>query len=123
VCIHIRNSDVSTDYKKFLDLVATYLIDENVVIGTNSRDALACARLRLINFKNFNLVQLPSLASSVPLHDRLGSTGIATNIGLLADLIAISLARKLFVTTPPSRLSIRFCHSWSFFNAKPANCL
>jgi len=52
VCVRIRNSDESTDYKKFLDLVATYLIDENVVICTNSRDALACARLRLKGIKD-----------------------------------------------------------------------
>ena len=82
-------------------MVATYLIDENVVICTDSCDAFAYARLKLIYSKITNLAQLPDLASGVPLHDRLGSTGITTNIGLLADLIAISLARKLFVTNPP----------------------
>jgi hypothetical protein len=101
VCVHIRNSDVSTDYKKLIDLVATHLIDENVVICTDSCDALAYARLKLIHSKIINLAQLPNLASGVPLHDRPGSTDISTNIGLLADLIAISLARKLFVANPP----------------------
>lgn len=100
-CIHIRHSDVSTDYMSLIDLIAADLAGETVVVCTDSNDALAYARSRMVHSEIINLAQLPKDASGMSLHDRPGFTSMATNIDLLVDLMAIALARKFYVADPP----------------------
>jgi len=100
-CIHIRNSDVSTDYQTFIHLVKPYLCDKEVLVCTDSYDAQMYARSVLSDSNVFSLAQISHVDAGSPLHDRPGFTDISTNIDLLVDLMAMALSRAMILANPP----------------------
>lgn len=98
ISVHIRNTDLSTDYESFIKSITWALRDRDVLIGTDSGEIQE---------------RLPSLASEVNalhflteldpsreirLHDT-DSTDETSNLEMFSDLFALAMGRRLYFTT------------------------
>ncbi|MCG3267383.1 hypothetical protein [Yoonia sp. I 8.24] len=97
--VHIRHSDYKTDFATFLTRLRPVLRGRQVLICSDSADAISSASKILHPTTTLlSVTETPDLGG-VPLHstDELDATEAL--VDLLSDLIALSLSRRLFFTS------------------------
>lgn len=97
--IHVRHSDVKTDYRLFFEAIQSYVKSDIVVLCTDSLSVLEYAKANLDARQIISLATIRS-RDGLPLHDREGITNRETNIEFLTDLLALSLARRMWLPAP-----------------------
>jgi hypothetical protein len=96
--IHVRHSDVKSNYREILKYLQPLLRNENVVLCTDSADVQIAAYEELAASNVVILYQIPQ-THGVPLH---GNTEIASrqlNIATFVDLITMAKADQLILTS------------------------
>jgi hypothetical protein len=93
--LHVRHSDVKCRYIEFFQAVKGELNGRNVLICTDSVDALAAAQEILTESKTYSISNIP-YTKGVSLHHSPGITDWNVNVGALSDLAAMSKASELF---------------------------
>jgi hypothetical protein len=97
--IHVRHSDVKTDYPRFFQGIQSNIRSDVVVLCTDSLAVLEYAKSNLDASRIINLATIKA-NDGLPLHDREGITDRETNIDLLTDIFALSLARRMWIPAP-----------------------
>jgi len=96
--VHIRHSDYKTDFEAFLTRLRPLLRGQNVLICSDSAEAKGSAAGVLDPSTTvFSVSDTPD-TGCVPLHGNRDSDRFSDNVDLLTDLLALSLARKLYFT-------------------------
>ena len=96
--IHIRHSDYKTDFDTFLRRLRPVLRGRRVVMCSDSAEAKGAAAALLDPTTTvMSVADIPD-TKGAPLHTTEDVDYQAANIHLLADLFAMSLARRLFFT-------------------------
>jgi hypothetical protein len=98
IAIHIRNTDVKTDFVELFKAVKKYVDKENLLICTDSMEVLLYAKSYLRDTRIFSLANLPD-SKGKSLHHNPEITDWNINVGALTDLIAMSLSQKLILPT------------------------
>jgi len=97
--IHIRNTDVKTDFARFCEAIMPHVVNQCVFISTDSHEALIYARRVLRHSNILSFSELPSEYTG-KLHDAPGITSMQTNIDALCDLVCLSLAETILLPGP-----------------------
>jgi hypothetical protein len=94
LAIHVRHSDVTTDYKLFFNAIKDIVRDKNLLICTDGFEVLMYARAF---FKNTNIISISDIPDTkgASLHDNPLVTNWDTSMGAFADLIALAMASKI----------------------------
>lgn len=91
VGMHIRHSDVKSDYHRFLSNTRTFVAGQSVLLCTDSSEVLKRAKA-ILSQSSLVLISVPPDTGGLPLHDRQEFTDNAINLSMLADLMALSLS-------------------------------
>ena len=98
--IHIRYADVPFDYQSFLTLLQNRLQDHAVLMCTDSLEVLR-ESVRILNRSTiYQIANIPDVGGE-KLHDNPRITNFNTNLGALADLIAIATAKEAIFPSSP----------------------
>ncbi|MEL6735774.1 MAG: hypothetical protein AAFO98_07830 [Pseudomonadota bacterium] len=96
--VHIRHSDYKTDFEAFLTRLRPLLRGQHVLICSDSAEAKGAAAAVLDRSTTvFSVSDTPD-TGGVPLHGKRDSDRFNDNVDLLTDLLAMSVARKLYFT-------------------------
>jgi hypothetical protein len=98
--IHIRHADVPFDYHSFLHSVKSRLQGDNVLICTDSHEVLRASQQILCKSTVLQIANIPDTKGE-KLHDNPSITNNGTNIGALADLIALANAEQAIFPSSP----------------------
>lgn len=96
VSMHIRNTDLQTDYRSFVQAIEWALRGREVLVGTDSGEIQA-ALPRLAPETHFHFLTELDPKSTQPLHDSTRTTEQG-NLDMLTDLFALALGSKLYFT-------------------------
>lgn len=99
VGIHVRHSDVTTNYVKFFDLISADVRHKVVLVCSDSHQVLSHAKQVLPAREIMTLSDIPD-NGGMPLHDYPSLTTKKTNIDLLVDLFSLALASKIVTPSP-----------------------
>ena len=125
VAVHIRNTDLATDYRTFTNTIQWALSSESVLLCTDS----GVVQSEITNDQRFkdSVFALSRLnpSSENRLHDQ-EATDESANVDLFSDLVAMSLAKNLYFTfTRDGRVSgfsgLAFAASCSIFSRRLAD--
>ena len=96
IAIHVRNTDVKTNFIELFKSVKEYVHDKNLLVCTDSMEVLNYAK---VYFKNTNVFSLSNIPDSKgeSLHHNPKITDWSINVGALTDLFAMSLSQKLIL--------------------------
>ncbi len=95
--IHVRHSDYRTEYARFLARIAPALRGRRVLLCTDSREVQEAAPGLLGDVELLTLGAVPDTGGQ-PLHERTWGDQRGQNIALLADLLALAGARRMWFT-------------------------
>ena len=97
--VHIRNTDYSTDWKRFLDSVSAKTLQQlPCLICTDNPATVQEARQYLPAATFLSIYPFPQgLADGESLHYSPKAQGWEYDIGMLADLVAMARAQSLFI--------------------------
>lgn len=98
--IHIRHADVPFDYHSFLQSVKSQLQGDDVLICTDSHEVLRASQHILSTSTVHQIANIPDTKGE-KLHDNPSITNRVTNIGALADLIALANAEQAIFPSSP----------------------
>ena len=99
ISVHIRHSDVTTNYVKFFDLISADIRDSIVLVCSDSYQVLSHAKKVLPAHQVITISDIPD-NGGMPLHDHASHTTKQTNIDLLIDLFSLALASTLMTPSP-----------------------
>jgi hypothetical protein len=97
--VHIRHTDVTTDYKTLLQMLTPYIRGDVLLICTDSMEVLEYSRSSLQGVKVVAIANIPD-SNGQSLHHNASLTDRHINIGTIADLLAMSRAKRLFLPPP-----------------------
>jgi hypothetical protein len=97
--LHVRHSDVKCRYIEFFEAVKWELSGRNVLVCTDSAEALAAAQVMLTESKTYSISNIPD-TNGASLHHSPGITDWNVNVGALCDLAAMSHASEILVPSP-----------------------
>lgn len=105
ISLHIRNTDLKTDYKTFVTRIKWALRDRDVFAATDSGEVQATLPEMGLGERQFHhLIQLDP-TSNKKLHDT-GATTVDSNLEMLCDLFALALGDKIyFAITEENKIS------------------
>ena len=94
--VHVRNTDLQTDYAAFFSDIAHKVEGENLLICS---DDYACINYAKEFFKTSNVFTVSDIPDigGIRLHANLDLDRYKTNLDTLADLIALALCDELFI--------------------------
>lgn len=99
IALHVRHSDVATDYHRFFEAVRPIVRNSNVLMCTDSLEVLMHARDCLKNSTVFSVSKIPD-AGGQSLHHNPRLTDWSVNVGALTDLAAMSKATAIIHPAP-----------------------
>jgi len=105
ISLHIRNTDLQTDYVHFVKSISWALRGRNVMVGTDSGEVQSRLLKMKTGAKEIYFPTQLDRTSTNPLHDA-ASTEESTILEMLADLFAMALGQRLYFTfTKQGRVS------------------
>lgn len=124
--VHIRHSDLKTDWRKFLRSIRRALRGRTVLICSDSSEVIKAAPL-ILKDSTIRTVSELVYTDGQPQHRRLGASDESRNATMraaLVDLLAMGAASDLFITCHDqgatsgfSRLAASICRDKSFVNS------
>jgi hypothetical protein len=103
VGVHIRNTDLQTDYDNFFTQISNKISAKNILICTDNRSILTKAKIFLSNFNVYNNEEMKN-ETFVPIHTikRYSSNKEKKKIVInsIIDLISLGFANKLYISRP-----------------------
>ena len=92
----IRHSDVKLDYRAFLKAAQPFVDGLDVLVSTDSHEALAYARSFLDNAKVYDVADVPDVQGKTLLNTP-GVTNKKIILGCLTQLIGLARAEKILI--------------------------
>jgi hypothetical protein len=96
IAVHIRNTDIQTDYKQFLDTVKEESIYKNIVICTDDYAVQQYGKI-IFGDKLILPTNIPDLKGE-SLHNNHNLDRYKTNIDTITDLFVLACSEKLYIT-------------------------
>jgi hypothetical protein len=98
LAVHVRHSDVLSDYKSFFNSIEGIVKGKSLLVCTDSFEVLTYAR---DFFKNTNIISVSDIPDTdgLPLHENALVTSWDTTVGALTDLVALAMASKIILPT------------------------
>jgi len=97
VSLHIRNTDLQTDYKNFATSIAWALRGRDVLVGTDSGEVQSQLPELDIGARAFHFLTDLDPTHKDRLHDA-GTTNEVSNLEMLSDFFALALGDRLYFT-------------------------
>jgi hypothetical protein len=98
VGIHVRNTDVKTNYREFFSSIKSIVDGEYLLLVTDSHEVIEYAN-SFFNSKILTVSKIPDL-QGLSLHHNPMYTSWQSNIDCFADLIALSGSRSIILPSP-----------------------
>ena len=95
--IHIRNTDLKTDYVSFFEEIAPEVRGKNILICSDDSDCIEYAKTYFTNSNIMSISNIPNTEGKA-LHYHRTKDKYKTNIDSLADLVALALSKKVYTT-------------------------
>lgn len=96
MAVHVRNSDVTSDYKLFFHSIKHIIEGKNLLICTDGFDVLTYARTFFDNANIISVYDIP-FTNGESLHSNPLVTDWNVNIGCLTDLMALGMASVIIL--------------------------
>jgi len=96
--IHVRNTDVQTDYRKFFCSIKSIVGEEHLLLTTDSYEVAEYAH-SFFDKKIITVSKIPDL-QGISLHHNSTYTSWQSNIDCFTDLIALSKSRCIILPSP-----------------------
>jgi len=97
VALHIRNTDLQTDYTSFVNSISWAIKGRNVLVGTDSAEIQTRLPEMNTGAKGFHFPTKLNPHNTERLHDS-ASTDETSNLEMLTDLFTLAFGRRLYFT-------------------------
>ncbi len=106
--IHVRNTDMKTDYFAFFENLKRELTARNLLICSDDRACIEHAKVFFRSCNIFSASEIPNLPSGGRLHENSALNRFKANTDAIVDLFALSGASRIHYTRPSSNNAHKF---------------